>query len=162
MSNETISDKLLEKVGEILLVPVAIVVVTAIVAAMAGAGFWDVLPTGFSVGVSFFISAVLGIGILLIVGFFSLIIGGVKSASKPAPTQKVADVEKAVIQYCMLMLMVEAGEARLVDTQGDKYTFAVDSGEKVTIRRPPMDEATESVLMDKLRQAMVKTNGDSP
>ena len=84
MSKESIPDKILGKVGEILFIPIAIVIVTAIVAAMAGANFWDVLPTGFSVGVSFFISAVLGIGILLIVGFFSLIIGGIKSASNPA------------------------------------------------------------------------------
>ena len=161
MSNESIPDKILGKVGEILIIPVAIVVLTALGTVVMGVGFWDLLPVGFSVGLTFFISAVLGIGVLLIIWFFSAVAGSMKKTTSSVRTQKVADIEEAVMQYCMLMLMVEAGEARLVDTQGDQYTFAVGSDETVTIRRPPLDEATENMLMGKLKQMMSKTNGDS-
>ena len=62
---------------------------------------------------------------------------------------------QAAFQYCLALLMVEAGKAELVAAtvgeEGTLCTFRTVAGDEFTLIRPPMNEAREAVIKKTLR-----------
>ena len=62
---------------------------------------------------------------------------------------------QVAFQYCMALLMVEAGKAKLVSTEpsenGSVCTFETMAGDIFSINRPAISEDEEAVLIEQLR-----------
>jgi hypothetical protein len=73
--------------------------------------------------------------------------------AQPGPVQ-------AIFQYCLAMLMVEAGKARLTETQpseaGTMCTFETVAGDVFTLLKPQLSEADEAAIRAELREILGK------
>jgi hypothetical protein len=62
---------------------------------------------------------------------------------------------RAAVQFCLCLLMVEAGKIRLLTTlpgeAGRVCIFSTLTGDLVTVARPPISQEDEAVLIDLLR-----------
>jgi hypothetical protein len=69
--------------------------------------------------------------------------------AQPGPVQ-------VVFQYCLAMVMVEGGKARLVKTEpgeaGALCTFATVAGDVFTLPRPPLSVVQEAEMMALVRE----------
>lgn len=76
--------------------------------------------------------------------------------AQPGPTQMA-------FQYCLALLMVEAGKAELVRTEPDddlpRCTFRTVAGDVFAIPKPPLSEADEVALKQVLRQILDEEGG---
>lgn len=65
---------------------------------------------------------------------------------------------REVFQYCLCLMMVEAGKMRLVTTvSGDAYpiyVFEATAGETFSVPRPPMNLEEEAEVITVLRQIL--------
>lgn len=63
-----------------------------------------------------------------------------------------------IFQYCLAMLMVEAGKTELIQTasseNGPVCTFKTVAGDTFTLLKPPLNEVNEAVMMERLRQIL--------
>lgn len=73
--------------------------------------------------------------------------------AQPGPVQQA-------FQYCLAMLLVEGGKARLVATipseAGLLCTFETVAGDVFTLPRPPMSEEDEEMMMQTIREILVE------
>ena len=69
---------------------------------------------------------------------------------------------QAAFQYCLALLMVEAGKAELVATTGGEdgtlCTFRTIAGDEFTLTKPPMNEEREVVIKKTLRTMLDEEN----
>ncbi len=71
--------------------------------------------------------------------------------AQPGPVQ-------VAFQYCLAMLMVEAGKAEMVETQpgeaGAMCIFKTVAGEMFTVLKPPMSVEVEAKMMEMVREIL--------
>ena len=76
--------------------------------------------------------------------------------AQPEPVQ-------TVFQYCLAMLMVEAGKAQLIQTapseNGPICTFKTVAGDTFTLLKPPLNKVDEAMMMGSLRQILDEEGG---
>ena len=69
---------------------------------------------------------------------------------------------QAAFQYCLALMMVEAGKAELVATvPGDEgliCTFRTIAGDEFSLARPPLSEEREAVIKKTLRTMLDEEN----
>lgn len=71
--------------------------------------------------------------------------------AQPAPVQ-------VIFRYCLCLLMVETGKARLVETipseSGPVCTFETIAGDRFSIPKPAMNPEQEAALRERLRNML--------
>lgn len=76
--------------------------------------------------------------------------------AQPGPVQ-------AAFQYCLCLLMVEAGKMRLVETvpgeSGATCIFETLTGDSFSVTKPSISKETEAALVEQLR-AILDDEGD--
>ncbi len=76
--------------------------------------------------------------------------------AQPAPVREI-------FRYCLALLMVEAGKARLVGQEpgeaGAVYTFETAVGERFSLARPAMSEEVEAEVREMLREILEEEGG---
>ena len=69
-----------------------------------------------------------------------------------------------ILAHCLCQTMVEAGLFKLIETQpgesGPVSVYETQSGYIITLARPPMDEEQEAVLVNELRDWLLKNKED--
>ncbi len=65
---------------------------------------------------------------------------------------------REIFQYCLCLLMVEAGKMRLVDTVPGEMSpicvFESSAGETFSVARPPMSQEEEAEVIGVLREIL--------
>jgi hypothetical protein len=65
---------------------------------------------------------------------------------------------REAFHYCMAMMMVEAGKARLIETipseVGTICTFESSAGERFNVAKPAMSEEVGAWLMERVREIL--------
>ena len=65
---------------------------------------------------------------------------------------------QTTLRYCLCLAMAESGKAELVETtpgeDGAMVTFKSLAGDVFTVLRPPIDEDTEAILIEQLRDVL--------
>lgn len=65
---------------------------------------------------------------------------------------------QGIFQYCLCLLMVEAGKMRLVEIvpgeAGPLLTFETVAGDRFSIVKPPITQEVEAALIEQLRDIL--------
>lgn len=70
------------------------------------------------------------------------------------------DPIQALVQYCLAMVMVEAGKAKLIHTlpgdTGPLCTFETATGEYISLTKPPLGDEQEQEIKQLLRRILAE------